>query len=177
VGNVFLGGNLDRAYAPGSRFHETAGYGLGVYEEHPATFAEYLARIAARPEGDHQRFPGVMQPVYLRDNVYAAGARPSDAEPDALVLDGEAAVAVVEERGEVYLQTQLPEGFDGARVGIVTGLDLERVRFVDADFEERDGSPAVVDVDLLGEHKVPGQTYPAGPIGSLRAGTPRVRVW
>jgi hypothetical protein len=177
VGNVFLGGDLDRAYAPGSSFHDTAGYGLDVYDEHPSTFAEYLARIAARPAGDHQRFPGVKQPVYLRDNVYAAGARPSDGEPDALVLDGEAAVEVVEEGGEVYLQTQLPEGFDAARVGIVTGLELERVRFVDADFEERDGSPAMIDIDLVGVRKEPGQTYPAGPIAALRAGTPRARVW
>jgi hypothetical protein len=177
IGNVFLGGDLDRAYAQGSSFHDTAGYGLGVYEGHPTTFAEYLARIAARPEGDHQRFPGVKQPVYLRDNVYAAGARPSDGEPNALVLDGEAAVEVVAEGGEVYLQTRLPEGFDGARVGVVTGLDLERVRFVDADFEERDGSPAVIDIDLIGVRKEPGQTYSAGPIGALRTGTQRMRVW
>jgi hypothetical protein len=35
----------------------------------------------------------------------------------------------------------LPEDFDPARVGVVTGLDLGRVRFVDADDEQRDGTP------------------------------------
>src|SRR3954471_15914132 len=49
IANIFLGGDLDRAYAPGSRLHPGAGhartgYGLGVYEGHPTTFAEYLDR-------------------------------------------------------------------------------------------------------------------------------------
>jgi hypothetical protein len=133
VGNVFLGGDLDRAYAPGSALHRTAGFGLGVYEGHPTTFADYLSRIEAQPMGDHQRFPGVKQPVYASNNVHVGGARPSDSEPDALVLTGDAAAKVVEEGDEVYLETLLPEGFDGARVAVVAGLDLERVRFVDAD--------------------------------------------
>ena len=177
VGNVFLGGDLDRAYAPASPFRSTAGHGLGVYEGHPTTFAEYLALIEAQPMGDHQRFPGVKQPVYAWDNVHAAGAHPSDGERNALVLDGEAAVKVLDEGDEVYLQAQLPEGFDGARGHVVTGRDFERVRFADADFEERDGTPVVVDTDLVGVRKEPGQTYPAGPLAALGAGTARVRVW
>jgi Right handed beta helix region/Protein of unknown function (DUF1565) len=177
VGNVFLGGDVDRAYAPGSRFHDTAGHGTAVYEGHPTTFAEYLGRIDEQPQGDHQRFPGVKQAVYSRSNVYGGGARPSDADQDALVLDGEVSVEVVEDGDEVYLQTQLPEGFERARVGVVTGLDLEPVRFVDAHFEERDGSPSVIDTDLVGERKEQGQSYPAGPVAALAPGTARVRVW
>jgi hypothetical protein len=177
VGNVFLGGDVDAAYAPGSRFHGTAGHGTAVYEGHPTTFAEYLDRIDAQPAGDHQRFPGVKQPLYSRSNVYAGGARPSDADQDAVVLDGEVSVDVVEEGDAVHLQLQLPDGFDQARVAAVTGRDLERVRFAGADFEERDGSPSVIDTDLVGERKEPGQSYPAGPLAALRSGTARVRVW
>jgi hypothetical protein len=177
VGNVFLGGDLDRAYGVASPFRSTAGHGLGVYEGHPTTFADYLALIDAQPMGDHQRFPGVKQPVYAWDNVHAAGAHPSDGERDPLVLEGEAAVKVLDEGGEVYLQVQFPEGFDGARVPVVTGRDFERVRFADADFEERDGTAVVVDTDLVGVRKEPGQAYPAGPLAALRAGTTRVRVW
>ena len=117
------------------------------------------------------------QPAYLRGNVYAAGARPSDSEQDALVLGGAVSVGIVEDGDAVYLQTELPEDFHRARVGVVTGLDLERVRFADADYEERDGSPAVMDIDLVGERKEPGQSYPAGPIAALAGGTSRVRVW
>jgi hypothetical protein len=93
------------------------------------------------------------------------------------VLDGEVSVEVLEEGDAVYLQTQLPEDFDRARVGVVTGADLGRVRFVDADYEQRDGTPVVIDTDLIGERKEHGRRYPAGPIGALAPGTARVRVW
>jgi hypothetical protein len=148
------------------------------YAGHPASFEEYLDRIRERPPGDHQRFLGVKQPVYIRENVYAAGARPFESERDPLVLgDAGVSVAIVDEGDAVFLETQLPDEFDRARVAVVTGLSLERVRFVDADYEERDGSPATVDVDLLGVRKKSGQTYPAGPIAGLTSGASRVRVW
>ena len=177
VGNLFLGGELDRAYAPGQDYEGAVGFGLEAYQGHPTTFADYLRRIDEQPAGDHQRFPGVRQPVYLRGNVHAGGARPSDGEPDALVLDGDAAVTVEEDGDEVYLRALLPDGFDAARVGVVTGADLEHVRFVDADFEERDGGPLVIDTDLTGVRKEHGQDFPAGPLAALRAGTTRLRVW
>ena len=177
VGNLFLGGELDRAYAPGADFEGAVGYGLEAYQGHPTTFAEYLRQVDEQPAGDHQRFPGVKQPVYLRGNVHAGGARPSDGEPDALVLDGEAAVTVEEDGDEVYLRALLPDGFDAAHVGVLTGADLEHVRFVDADFEERDGAPLVIDTDLIGLRKEHGQDYPAGPLAALRPGTTRLRVW
>ncbi|HEY7008487.1 MAG TPA: right-handed parallel beta-helix repeat-containing protein [Jatrophihabitantaceae bacterium] len=177
VGNVFLGGDVDQAYAPDNRFHDTAGHGTAVYEGHPTTFAEYLHRIDEQPPGDHTRFPPVKQPVYFRGNVYAGGARPSDTDHDALTLPGEISVEVIDEGDEVYLQTRLPSDFDSARVRVVTGLDLPRVRFVDADYEEPDGSPVLVDTDLLGERKQHGHSYPAGPVASLAAGAARVRAW
>jgi hypothetical protein len=178
VGNVFIGGDVDRAYAPRSEIYSTVGHGTSVYEGHPATFAEYLGRIDRQPwGGDHRRFPGVKQPVYLRSNVYIGGARASDAEQDPFMLDGDVSVEVIDEGDAVYLQIQLPADFDRAQAGVVTGLDLPRVRFVDADFEERDGRPAVIDTDLIGEAKQHGHTYPPGPIASLRAGTARVRAW
>jgi hypothetical protein len=119
----------------------------------------------------------VKQPAYIRGNVYAAGARPFEREQDALVFDGKLCVGIVEDGDEVYLQTELPEDFDRARTSVISGLDLERVRFADADFEERDGTPAIMDVDLVGEQKEQGLSYPAGPIAGLAAGKARVRVW
>ena len=177
VGNVFIGGDADQAYAPASTFHATAGYGTAGYDAHPASYAEYLALIDGQPQGDHQRFPGVKQPAYLRANVYAAGASPSGNEQDALILAGAASVAIVDEGDGVYLEAELPDDFAGTRVGVLTGLDLERVRFVDANFEEPDGSPAAIDIDLVGERKEPGRHYPAGPVAELVAGKARLRIW
>ena len=176
VGNVFLGGDAASAYARSLAGVDPAGYGTAGYDGHPASFAEYLARIDEQPSGDHQRFLGQKQPVYARANVYAAGARPFAGERDPILL-GPATAAVIDEGDAVYLETRLPAEFGQAVVGVVTGRDLERVRLVDADFEERDGSPAVIDVDLLGAAKQHDQRFPAGPIVGLAAGAARVRVW
>jgi hypothetical protein len=46
-----------------------------------------------------------------------------------------------------------------------------------ADFEERDGSPAVMDIDLVGSVKTDEQAHPAGPLAALGSGVSRTRVW
>jgi hypothetical protein len=173
VGNVFLGGDVAAAYGPRAEAKAPAGHGTAGYDGYPASFAEYRTRIAEQPPGDHRRFLGVSQPVYARQNVYAAGARPFAGETGPLVTAAGSA-RVVDEGDAVYLETDLPAEFDGVRVAAVTGRDLERVRFADADFEERDGTPAVMDVDLLGEPRVTGA---AGPVAALTSGISRVRIW
>ncbi|MFC7530868.1 right-handed parallel beta-helix repeat-containing protein [Actinoplanes sp. GCM10030250] len=176
VGNVFLGGDPAAAYAEEAEGVAPAFAGTAGYNGHPASFEEYLERIAAQPPGDHQRFLHVKQPVYARSNVYAAGAKPFSGEDGPHTLDT-ATASIVEDGDEVYLVSELPEAFDQAKLGALTGRDLPRVRFPDADFEERDGSPAVIDVDLTGAVKEPGTTYAAGPVAGLKSGSSRVRIW
>ena len=176
ISNVFAGGEVDAAYNTDAHTYEGAWVGTVGYDGHPSTFEAYLALIDAQPPGDHNRFPDVPQAVYIRHNAYAGAARPYAAEDAPLRLDS-ATFAVVEEGDAVFLEADLPESFDGLQVGVVTGADLPRVRFVDADFEERDGSPVRIDRDLLGAQKDRDASYPAGPIASLSSGTSRVRVW
>jgi len=177
VGNVFLGGDVAQAYGQDFRFEANASYGTAGYDGHPASMEEYRVLIADPTRGDHERFADVLQPVYIHDNVYLTGARPFESEHGAVVLDGEVRVRVVDEGDAVYLETELPDGFDQAQVGTVSGSDLPPVRFVDADFDEPDGSPAVLSTDLLGEVKDAGQSYPAGAVATLRAGSRRTQVW
>jgi hypothetical protein len=176
VGNLFVGGDAATAYGADREGSAPAFAGTVGYDGYPASFEEYLARIAAQPPGDHQRFLGVKQAVYARGNVYAAGAAPFAGEDGALVLTA-GSVSVVVEDDAVHLETKLPAEFDGASLEPVTGRDLERVRFVDANFEERDGTPAVMDVDLTGERKQPDRRYAAGPIAGLASGSGRTRIW
>ena len=179
VGNLFLSDDPALAYTPQSRRpgRREVGYGTAGYDGHPASLADYLALVSDPTQGDHERFAHVQQPVYIRDNVYAPGAKAYADEDGATVLDGDATARVVDEGAEVYLETTLPGGFGDVRVGAVSGTDLERVRFVDADFEEPDGTPAVLAADLVGEAKPASDSYPAGPLVGLTAGTSRLRVW
>ena len=184
INNIFLGGDATQAYGAsagsGSFANrlERAGYGTVGYNGHPASMEDYLDLVGDPTRGDHQRFLGVKQPVHIRDNVYAGGARPFEAEKEATVFTGnDVAVTVVDEGAQVYLESRLPAEFDNVRLGIITGSDLERVRFVDAEFEERDGTPAVLATDLVGVEKTRHDSYPAGPITALASGVARIRVW
>jgi hypothetical protein len=184
IGNIFLGGDASQAYGASARSGsfpnrvERAEHGTVGYNGHPASMEDYLALVGDPTRGDHQRFLGVKQPVHIRDNVYAGGAMPFEAEKGATVLTGIDVVAtVVDEGAEVYLESSLPAEFDKVRLGIITGSDLGRVRFVDAEFEERDGSPAVVATDLVGIEKTRQDSYPAGPITALASGVARTRIW
>jgi hypothetical protein len=179
IGNIFLGGDIASAYGYDTTqgTHPAAGYGTAAYDGSPASLHDYIDRIASLPDGNHSRIPGVKEPAYLHDNVYAPGASPFAGEPSALALTGEVSFKIADEGTEVYLEARLPEAFSGARTGVITGAGLPRPRLVNADFEERDGTPAVIDVDLLGERKDPAQDYPAGPIAALTPGKSRIRVW
>ena len=77
----------------------------------------------------------------------------------------------------MHLEAELPAEFDGLRLAVVTGRDLARVRFADADFEERDGSPAVIDTDLTGTRKATGELFAAGPVAGLCSGRSRIQIW
>ena len=179
IGNIFLGGDPALAYGPTSHGRSRpVGYGTVGYDGHPPSLEAYLALVADPTRGDHERFKDVKQPVFIRDNVYAAGARAFEAEQGAIVLtDSDVTAAVVDEGAEVYLECHLPAAFDDVRVDTVSGADLERVRFVDADFEEPDGTPVVLGADLVGVDKTPSNSYPPGPITALTSGSSRIRVW
>jgi hypothetical protein len=180
IGNVFLGSDPALAYGPESKRpgRREVGYGTAGYDGHPASMADYLAQVSDPTKGDHERFAKVRQPVYIRDNVYASGAEAYADETGATVVpDGDVTATVVDEGAEVYLECRLPGAFDDIRVATVSGADLERVRFVDAEFEEPDGAPAVLATDLVGAVKTPSGSYPAGPLSDLRSGATRTRVW
>ena len=171
IGNIFLGGDAALAYGARHDPAEAAAHGTVGYNGHPASMEDYLALVGDPTRGDHERFMGVKQPVYIRDNVYAGGAKPFEAEKGPVVLTGsDVAATVVDEGAEVYLECRLPAEFDNVRVGIITGSDLERVRFVDAEFEEPDGTPAVLAADLVGVDKTrPAPTRPDRSPPSPRA--------
>lgn len=176
VGNLFVGGDPGVAYGADAEGRGAPVGGTAGYHGHPASFEEYLARLADQPPSDQQKYVDVKQPVYARANAYAAGARPFEGEREPRVL-GAATATVVDEGDAVWLVTDLPEAFDEARIGVVTGRDLPRVRCADADFEEADGTPAVLDTDLTGARRQPDRDGAVGPVAGLRSGASRTRVY
>lgn len=177
VGNVFLGGEISRAYRSVDRIRGWVGYGTSGYNAHPAGLEEYVERVSMQPGNDLQKFINVKQPVYIRNNVYAPGAEPFVGEDSPLVVGEVLSFRVVDEGDEVYLLASVPSSFDQGRLAGLSGADLPRVRFVDAEFEGRSGDSLALDVDLVGDRKERGIMYAAGPLGQLRGGSSRTRVW
>ncbi|HWL99448.1 MAG TPA: right-handed parallel beta-helix repeat-containing protein [Nocardioidaceae bacterium] len=177
IGNLFLGGDADLAFRPGSNGHRSATYGTQGYDGHPATFVAYLAEVNRTSSGDHRRFHGVKQPAYIHHNAYANGATPFEGEADAVVVREPVSFSVVDEGAQVHLEIELPEPVATPLISPVTSADLPRVRFPDADFEEPDGSPVALHTDLLGNRKEHSAAYPAGPLSTLSGGSARTRVW
>ena len=170
IGNIFLGGDAAQAYGPTARAEQRADHGTVGYNGHPASMEDYLALVGDPTRGDHERFMDVKQPVYIRDNVYAAGAKPYEAEKGAIVLT----TTTSPPRSSTTAtrstsRHSCPTAFDNARLDVtIGGADLPPVRFVDADFEEPDGTPAVLATDLVGVDKTAVQLLPGRPLACAR---------
>ena len=176
IGNVFLGGDPDEAFRPGTGAHAGARYGTEGYDGCPPSFEEYLERVGPATLGDHDRF-AVRQAVYIHHNAYANGAAGYEREDGALIIDEPVSFAVVDDGAAVYLEADLPDSYDALRLGPVTALELPPVRLAGADFEAPDGSPVAADIDLVGHRKDLGSAYPAGPLADLPSGASRIRIW
>jgi hypothetical protein len=177
IGNIFLGGDASGAYGPTMREGQLAGFGTAGYDAHPPSFEEYLRLVDDPSRGDHERFAEAKQAVTIAGNVYAPGADAYRREAGPLLLQEPVGMTVVEDEGGVVLEAVLPEAFAAARLPVVTGRELGRVRLVGAEFEDATGRPVRADVDLLGTRKSDTADYPAGPLAGLTPGRSRIRIW
>jgi hypothetical protein len=73
------------------------------------------------------------------------------------------------------LSIELPASIGSIKGKVIDTGILGRVRLVDANYENPDGSVLAADTDLLGKTRAEGGVI--GPIASLQSGANRVRVW
>lgn len=151
------------------------GVGTSHYNGHTCSLEEYIKKVD-EIEGDVESFQKVKQPVYINKNAYLNRAKAFEREEEKLLnVDFNPLIEIIEKEDEVYLSCVLPDTFDGLRCEIQTSQTLARVRIVDADFEEIDGSSIRLDLDYLGVKKA--DNCQLGPIESLRAGKNYIKVW
>lgn len=151
------------------------GVGTSHYANHTTSLEEYISEVH-KNSGDLEAFLKVEQPVYINDNMYLNGAKAFDREKDNLIDDNfDPNISIIEDKDEVYLSCQLPECFEGFFGKIHSTDTLARVRIVDAEFENPDGSKIVLDSDYL--DKQINQKTTMGPISNLKAGKNNIKVW
>ena len=151
------------------------GVGTSHYKDYTDSLEEYITEVHKQP-GDLDAFLKAEQPVYINKNMYLNGASPYDREKDKFVDDGfDPKVKIVDEGDEVYLSIELPESFDAYTGDIYSTDTLPRVRIVDAEFENPDGSKVVLDFDYLDNQK--NDRSPLGPLSTLKKGKNYIRIW
>lgn len=180
IGNIFIGNGGDATDA--SKIHKVGvqditrvGYGTHVYDEYPESFEKYMEMVMAGLPGDHNVFLPLKNAVYIRDNAYLKSAKGYAKETGAVNDDVDPGLTIDVTEDGVYLEIDLPESVASKAIPVVTAADLPKVRMVDLDFEEPDGSPVRFETDLLGQPLV--DEVVIGPIASLTAGKNRIKVW
>lgn len=151
------------------------GIGTSYYKNYTTSLEEYIEKVHEK-NGDLEEFELVEQPVYINDNAYFNGAEPFEKEDSNLINKSfNPNLTIIEEGEEVYLSCELPESFYNILGEVKSTKTLPRVRIVDAEFENPDGSDLILDTDFLGTQKA--DQSPLGPISLLKKGKNRIKVW
>jgi len=151
------------------------GVGTSHYNKCTTSLEEYIETVNRTP-GDLEEFLPVEQPVYINNNAYFGSAEPFDRELDNLVNHSfNPKFTIVDEGDAVYLSCDLPNNFLDILGEVHSTTTLTRVRIVDAEFENPDGSDVVLDSDFFDELK--GEKSPIGPIARLNKGKNYIKIW
>ncbi|MCL2034812.1 MAG: right-handed parallel beta-helix repeat-containing protein [Oscillospiraceae bacterium] len=162
--NIFIGGAT------------TDTVGTAIYDGCTTSLEEYIEAVDAKKPGDLEIFEPVEQTVYISGNVYFDGAKSFAKEADKLDLpEFHTDYAVEQNGGEVHLVLTLPEVFGSYSVAAHGTESLGRVRVVDAEFENPDGSSLTLDSDYFGS--ISEGAMLSGPFAVLKIGENRVKVW
>lgn len=180
IGNIFIGSggpadDYSAIHKVGVQSFTRVGYGTFVYDEYPDSFEAYMDSVMAALPGDLNVYLSLKNAVYIRDNAYLNQARGYVKETGAITEAVDPSFRIETTADGVWLEIDLPESVASKKIPVVSAADLPRVRMVDLDFEEPDGSPVRFETDLLG-NPLPAEVV-IGPLANLVAGPNRVKIW
>ena len=151
------------------------GIGTSHYKNYTTSLKEYMEKVNKKP-GDLEEFVLVEQPVYINNNAYFNGAESFERENYNLVDKSfNPNFRIIDKGEEVYLFCELPKSFENILGEVQSTATLTRVRIVDAEFENPDGSAVILDNDFLDAQKA--FKSPLGPISLLKKGKNYIKVW
>jgi len=176
AGYAFVYGGDDRFY--NNIFIGEAGVrgsGTSYFNGYTISLEEYIENVH-KLHGDLEEFELVEQPVYINNNAYFNGAEAFERENVNLVdHDFDPELSIVDLGNEGFLSIVLPESFENISGDVHSTATLPRVRIVDAEFENPDGSVLLLDSDFLDTERP--ETSPLGPISLLKKGKNYIKLW
>ncbi|MDR0886757.1 MAG: DUF1565 domain-containing protein [Clostridiales Family XIII bacterium] len=175
--NIFTGAIATGAHE--GALNDIGGYATGtaLYNGQAASYDEYIQRVVDDGECDFEAFINVSkQQAVVNNNAYFAGAQAFDREENNIVDDAfDPKVAIIEDGEKLYLSIELPESITSLKTDVIDTEILDRVRLVDANYENPDGSELTIDTDILGAKRDAGAVV--GPIASLKPGVNKVQIF
>jgi len=116
-------------------------------------------------------------PVYISDNVFYNGAKPSLSDNNALIDDGFDPGIILEEKNDgVFMQFAFNQLYFNHKVNIITTNILGKARIPKALFDNPDGTPLIIDKDYSGLMRTDQNNLP-GPFVNLTGDIIVVKVW
>ncbi|WP_270165605.1 right-handed parallel beta-helix repeat-containing protein [Paenibacillus sp. SYP-B4298] len=151
------------------------GVGTSHFKDYTVSLEEYIEHVH-KLHGDVEEFELVEQPVYINNNAYFNGAEPFQREPEKLVESSfNPNFSIIEQGEEGFLSIELPESFEHMLGNVHSTSTLPRVRIVDAEFENPDGSNVSLDTDFLDRRRTKKSVL--GPIVDLQKGKNFIKLW
>ena len=116
-------------------------------------------------------------PVFISDNLYYFGAKPSSKDQNALIDTEFDPVLRIEEKNDgLYLQFALNQLYYSRKVKIITTEILGKARIPKAKFDNSDGTPLSVERDYSDNKRTEQNNLP-GPFVNLNGDKITLKVW
>ncbi|KFI90972.1 xylosidase [Bifidobacterium saguini DSM 23967] len=147
--------------------------GSACFEKSPHSLAEYEQSVANAGLGDEEMIRYLPQSVELSSNTYLGGAQAASWEPGSQVSAESGSLGLRETDEELWLTLHLPNDAMQVTGAVVSTADLGQPRIVEEYFEYPDGSPIVVNRDIVGDSR--DEQSARGPLASYPRG--EVLIW
>lgn len=138
----------------------------------PDEYMPALAKYGVRTDED--KYFKVPQPVWVEENAYSGYANPFRAEKDPISADG-MDVSIEETHGKWILTLTVPTTIVNCSCKEVTTERLGSPRITEEPYENADGTPVDLTLDICGKKR--GDKILPGAFASLHEGINRITVW
>lgn len=115
-------------------------------------------------------------PVFADGNMFCNGVEVFKADKNFLEINAQIEAKIPDDKSGFYIDFNFPESIKKLKTKTVTTELLGKAIVPEQGFENRDGSPLLIDSDFFGKKRDP-KNPTAGPFEKLQKGKLSIKVW
>ncbi len=179
-GYAFVYSGDDRIYGNyyfgGSHKNPEANFGTAFYDEFSHSYEDYHKKAVATAQYDVEAFEHIKDAVYINHNIYVKDAKACAFEECNLKTSFDPKLKVFRNDDGLFVEFNASKEMMDFTFEAISTEKLGEPRIVECAYENPDGSPFVIDHDLLDNHRDPLCVH-AGPIESFKEGYNLIKIW